>query len=63
MLLRVEHARLVLFNVLQDLNLLVVASDALILDLSLHLFIFDVGLGELLPIVINLLVDQTVGFL
>lgn len=61
--LSVEHARLCLLDVLESFNFSVIATNTLVLDLALGLLVFDIGLGELLPAVIDLLIDQPVGFL
>ena len=58
-----EHARLVLFNVFKNLNLRVIAAHTLILNLSLHFLILNVSLRELLPVIINLFIDQAIGLL
>lgn len=56
-LLCVEHTRLLLLNVFQGLDLGIITSDSLILDLTLGLFVLDITLWELLPCVVDLLVD------
>ena len=61
--LRLEHARFCLFNVLQLINLGIIASHSFVLDFTLSLLVSNISLRELLPGVINLLVDQTVSFL
>ena len=62
-LLRMEHTRLVLFNVFENLNLRVVTAHTLVLNLSLHFLILNVSLRELLPVIINLFIDQAIGLL
>ena len=61
--LRLEHARFCLFNVFQLINLGIITSHSFVLNFTLSLLVSNISLRELLPGVINLLVDQTVSFL
>ena len=64
MLLRLEHAWLVLLYLFELCHRgRIATTDAHRLHLALVLFVCDVGLGELLPVVVDLLVDQAVGLL
>ena len=58
-----EHAWLVLFNVLENLNLRVVAAYTLVLDLPLHFLLLNVSLRVLLPVIIDLFINQAIGLL
>lgn len=52
-----EHTRFSLLDVFECLDLGVIATDTLVLYLTLGLFICDISLRVLLPAVIDLLID------
>lgn len=60
-LLSMEHTWFSLLDVFECLDLSVITANALVLDLTLCLFILDISLGVLLPAVIDLLIYQSVG--
>ena len=63
-LLRREHTRLFNLNLLEFRDGFSIATaDTHRLQLPLVLFIFQVSLWELLPIVVNLLINESVSFL
>ena len=62
-LLCVEHSRLSLLNVLQLIDFGLVTTNSHCLDLTLGLLIFNVSFGVRLPLIVDLLVDETVGLL
>ena len=61
MLFCVEHYRFGLLNVPELINFGLIATDAMVLDISLGDFILDISLRVFLPVVVNLLVNESVG--
>ena len=62
MLFGVEHSRLLLLDVFQFMNLVLITANSVDLNVTFGHFRLNVSFGVLLPIVVDLLVDQTVSF-
>ena len=62
-LLGVEHARFSCFNIFKLIDFRVITTNSLVLDLPLGLLIYDVSLRELLPRVLDLVIDQSISLL
>lgn len=61
--LRLEHAWLLFLDPLEFLNFAVVSAHAFYLDLPLLFLVFDILFWEFLPLIVHLLVDQSICLL